>query len=58
MRETDPIDMYVVDVSFEREGVTQFNPEEQHLVSFLAKVVASEYCRSTTAWRRSNRLHG
>ncbi len=22
---------------FEREGVTQFNPEEQHLVSFLAR---------------------
>ena len=37
MRETDPIDTYVLDVPFEREGVTQFNPEEQHLVSFLAR---------------------
>jgi len=37
MRETDPIDTYVLDVPFEREGVRQFNPEEQHLVSFLTR---------------------
>jgi hypothetical protein len=37
VRETDPIDTYVLDVPFEREGVRQFNPEEQHLVSFLSR---------------------